>query len=82
MLNGYIQCGASAAINQTIATFPAGHLPAFTATFSANKRDTSGGVIPVILRILNTGELQIYSAPSFAAFDTIPLTGLQFVNYN
>jgi hypothetical protein len=81
MFHGYIQCGASATINQTIVTLPAGYVPAFSSVFSANKRDSSGGVTPVILRTLYTGELQIYAAASLSAGDTIPLTGIQFRNY-
>lgn len=81
MLDGYITCTASSAINQTIATLPVGYRPAYSQIFSANKRDSSGGVLPVVLRILFTGELQIYAGTSFALNDTIPLTGLQFTNY-
>jgi hypothetical protein len=81
MYHGYIQCSAGAAINQTIVTLPAGYVPPYSSVFSANKRDTSGAVTPVILRTLYTGELQIYAAASLSAGDTIPLTGIQFRNY-
>ena len=81
MLDGYIQSNASAGTLQTIATFPVGYRPAINQVFSANKKDTAGNVLPVILRIKSTGEMEIYAGTTFAAFDTIPLTGLQFTNY-
>jgi hypothetical protein len=79
--NGYIFCSAGAATLQTVGTLPVGYRPPYLSTFSANKRDNSGGVTPVILRIFSTGEIEIYAASSISSLDIIPLTGLQFTNY-
>lgn len=83
MLDGYIQCNTGAAIGTTVATLPAGYRPAYNTVFASSRANsgTLSTANPVVLRILSTGEIQIYASATLSNNDIIPLSGLQFRNY-
>lgn len=83
MLDGYIQCNTGAAIGTTVATLPATYIPTYNTIFTATRTNSAslGTTNAVVLRILTTGEIQIYSSGTLSNNDIIPLTGLQFRNY-